>query len=319
MKKLGLELLLNALSLARKPAHFHGNAGSPLEEWLREIYPGQGGFAFAIYAGTPSIFVKDTVQCQDKDGRALAFLKVPRGAEARMVVRHEAEILEELGRRFPNEAFFPTVLGRRGGSFLQSAPPASGRSEKETNPESILSRLAAGWNEEHPWASSPVRTAILDATDHLRADVVVRWRRPLEQALEFLSRFFGDEPIPHPLSHGDFVPWNLRPGPFAFDWEWAAPRLPFHDRFHYIWMPAMLRAKRPLAGDRLWKIWRAFRLLDFPAGGATSGDYAKACGVSYLAWQLSFYTAATIRNGQEPDHYPILANLRFALTDLMEA
>lgn len=319
VKKLGFRFLLDALSLARRAAHYHGDAGSPLEEWLREIYPGEAGFGFAIYAGTPSIFVKDTVQCQDETGQTLAYLKVPRGVEAWMVVHHEAGVLEELGRRFPNEAFYPTLLGRRGGSFLQSAPPASGRSQKTINPESILSRLAAGWHEEHPWSTSPVRAAIIDAAALLQAEASADWSSPLEQASEFLSRMFGADSILHPLSHGDFVPWNLRPGPFAFDWEWAAPRLPLHDRFHYLWMPAMLRSRRPLAVARLWEIWRAYRPLTSMDEQTSSGEFVRACGVSYLAWQLSFYSAATIRNQQDPDDYPILANLRFSLTDLMGA
>lgn len=314
-KKLLTSSLLRCMRIAGRPPHLHGSAGSPLEAWLQKTFPASGPFRFAVYVGTSSIFVKDTVQCMDSGGRVLAYLKVPRGADAPAVVRHEGDVLAELAIRFPGEGFFPSLLGRRDGCFLQSASPPVAPAGQDQGPGSILARLAAGWSVAHPWQESPARHEILRNLETLRTAGEAAWAEPLDQADQLLGHHLGTADIPHPLSHGDFIPWNLRPGPFAFDWEWAAPRLPWHDAFHYLWMPRILKGKR-LDLRKLWREWQG------PAGqavrlgkDASATDLLNAMG--YLAWQLSFYAGATVRNSQALEDFALLAVLRDLLRQVI--
>ncbi len=305
------------MRLAGRRPHLLGGSDSPLASWLGEVFPDSEGFAFAVHIGTTSIYVKDTVQCLDRKGGVLAYLKVPRGCDAFGVVRHEADILGQLAHRFSGEDFYPRLLGRRGGSFLQSAHATKPSSSADPGPGWILARLSASWQDAHPWHLSPVRGEILEALRVLRSADATGWVDILERADTALSRRFGITPIRHPLSHGDFVPWNLRPGPFAFDWEWSAPRLPWHDAFHYLWMPRILEGRAPDAG-RVWAIWQS------PEGAALrmdqplceqSGMYA----LGYLAWQLSFYASATVRNSETLEAFPLLTRLRDLLDQFLES
>jgi hypothetical protein len=282
VKRIQARLLLGGMRLMRRRPDLAGCRHCPLDSWLGEIFPNESDFNFAAYIGTQSVFVKDTIQCMDSRGRILAFLKVPRGSAAAGMVRHEAGILYELSRRFPDQDFYPKLLGQRDGQFLQAPPTRQGPDD----PGFILERLASAWSESIRWAESPVRKKILESLPRIRDAAAPHWADSLESAVARLDRQLGNSAIAHPLSHGDFIRWNLLPGPFAFDWEWAAPRLPWHDAFHYLWMPLFSKPKPPAFGE-LWQIWQG------PAGTKLRSKPPESdslsFALSYLASQFAFY------------------------------
>ncbi len=297
---------LKALRLFRAKPHVRGPSGeSPLDGWLGEIWPGVP-LRFAIYRGTPNVFVKDTIQCQTLDGSVLGYVKVPRGAEAARVVSHEAGVLELLERRFPGQNFHPCLLGRRGGLTVQSAP-SGGSPRSAGKPAAILHTLAEGLTESFLWADSPVRRDIAASVAGLDTAGYRRVADRISEALALLDRDCGDGQLHHPFSHGDFIPWNFSGGDFLFDWEWSDFRLPWHDAFHYLWMPAIL-SRRSFRHADLWNLWKG------PVGNelrrgvpAEPGDtlFARA----YLTWQASFYAAASVRNGDPPEGSGLLDRL----------
>lgn len=296
--------LLGAKSLLRSPADWHETEPSPLRHWLAELFPEQAPFRFAIYIGTPSIFVKDTIQCMGANGKTLAFLKVPRGPSAASVVRHEAEILDQLASRFPNQNFFPKLLGRRNGQFLQAPPPPTLAAEP-TEPGKILTLLKEHWTESFTWAESPAQKTVIDSLPAIRSSGASGWADLLLAACNSLGHHYGNQPIPHPMSHGDFIRWNILPGPFAFDWEWAAPRLPWHDAFHYLWMP-LFGGKKPLSAEELWNLWQGPRGLAIREG-LPADPQSKLHALAYLTLQFAFYAKSCSKSGDD-----ILSNLLLA-------
>lgn len=288
-------LLLHGMRLARRPAHLHARVPCPLDEWLGELFPQEQKFAYAVYAGTPSLFVKDTVQCLNADGKILGFVKIPRTADAAGVVVHEAWVLGELASRYPGANFHPTVLGQRDGLCLQGPPQASPFSLGSSCPGSILRNLRAGWSESFPWEHSPVRESITKATAEIRSTGASDWANTLDRAVVALENHFGHAQIPHPMSHGDFIRWNILPGPFAFDWEWAAPRLPWHDAFHFLWMPA-ISSKLRIQAEDLWNLWNSAQGSALRGSPDPDPDHLPLA-VSYLASQLAFYGSSSPSDG----------------------
>lgn len=296
--------LLGAKSLLRSPADWHETEPSPLRHWLAELFPEQAPFRFAIYIGTPSIFVKDTIQCMGANGQTLAFLKVPRGPSAASVVRHEAEILDQLASRFPNQNFSPKLLGRRNGQFLQAPPPPTLAAET-TEPGKILTLLKEHWTESFTWAESPAQKTVIDSIPAIRSSGASEWADLLLAACNSLGHHYGNQPISHPMSHGDFIRWNILPGPFAFDWEWAAPRLPWHDAFHYLWMP-LFGGKKPLSAEELWNLWQGPRGLAIREG-LPADPQSKLHALAYLTLQFAFYAKSCSKSGDD-----ILSNFLLA-------
>jgi hypothetical protein len=307
--------LLGAKSLLRSPADWHETGPSPLREWLAELFPEQAPFRFAIYIGTPSIFVKDTIQCMGSNGETLAFLKVPRGPSAASVVRHEAEILDQLASRFPNQNFFPKILGRRNGQFLQAPPPPTLAAEP-TEPGKILTLLKEHWTESFTWAESPAHKTVIDSLPAIRSSGASEWADLLLAACNTLGHHYGNQPIPHPMSHGDFIRWNILPGPFAFDWEWAAPRLPWHDAFHYLWMP-LLGSNRCPGIQNLWTLWNGKNGRLLHGYNSSPPDSMLYC-LAYLTIQFAFYAKSSAIEHPAIQQNPFLKRIAAVLASTLE-
>jgi hypothetical protein len=307
--------LLGAKSLLRSPADWHETGPSPLREWLAELFPEQAPFRFAIYIGTPSIFVKDTIQCMGANGETLAFLKVPRGISAESVVRHEAEILDQLASRFPNQNFFPKILGRRNGQFLQAPPPPTLAAEP-TEPGKILTLLKEHWTESFTWAESPAHKTVIDSLPAIRSSGASEWADLLLAACNTLGHHYGNQPIPHPMSHGDFIRWNILPGPFAFDWEWAAPRLPWHDAFHYLWMP-LLGSNRCPGIQNLWTLWNGKNGRLLHGYNSSPPDSMLYC-LAYLTIQFAFYAKSSAIEHPAIQQNPFLKRIAAVLASTLE-
>ncbi len=264
-------------------------------------------FRYAIYVGTPSVYAKDTIQCQDSRGRVIGYTKIPRGPAAPESIARELATLEMLASRISDETFFPTVLARSGGLVLQSAPPAREAGKPVAHAASILALLEKSFGTSLAWSASPVRSTL-----HRHLEVVASashpWARPLACAIEYLEEAAGRRQLPHVLTHGDFVPWNLR-GRFAFDWEWAQEGLAGHDALHFVWFRA-ISGRFPVTPGGLLRHW-----------SRSSGELGKRANpaldpflcISYLTSRLAFYAASALDNGDEPARFRFLRHFHHLL------
>ena len=284
----------------------------PLDKWLKPHFPERGPFRFVIYSGTPNLFVKETIQCLDKYGKVLGYIRIPKGPMAPEVIEIERLALTTLNQEFPVDPFFPKILAYGDGITLQTPPGGKNQpsiSDRESG--QLLERLEKRLRRAIPWHDSPVRATLVKAVAELRTIKTTEWAATIDTTLDHFDTVFETGTIQHVFSHGDFVPWNIRSGPFVFDWEWAAYRLPHHDAFHYLWMPVIL--KRDVDAESLWKLWTGPRgraiCLDKPCGRRDRQD-----ALSYLAWQFAFYAGASARNGEDLENSRLLHTLHTLLS-----
>ena len=289
-------ILLCSYRIMRRPPHLYAAAKNcPLDRWLAEVWPGVK-LRYAIYRGTPNIFVKDSIQCQSIDGRVLGYVKVPRGLRACEAVANEASALRTLADHFPDDEFYPRILGSEWLATVQSAGPEAPQTNSLIAAGKVTGLLARKLSLDFCWQDSPEREEIVRAIAVIRtADLTDRADR-LAESLAKLDAGLGDAVLPHPFSHGDLVPWNFSAGGFLFDWEWAAYRLPLHDAFHHLWMPHILGRAR-LESSKLQSRWSE-------AAAAFTNATPQLClpvlgllSRAYLLWQSSFYDVATLDHG----------------------
>ena len=241
----------------------------------------------------------------------------PRGAEAAEVVENEYRSLQHLAAIFPDKEFFPKILGKKSSVTIQSsAPDAQSGGSKIQDAAKVLSHLREGTSRKISWKESPVRKTLASATADLRSSGLADWMLTIEKATRLFDQKWENSPIEHIYSHGDFIPWNLRPGGFAFDWEWADYRLPWHDAFHYLWMPRILKGDDDF--NSLWSPWSGADGTILRHGAEiTESDWVAAC--SYLAWQFAFYASASARNTENLSESPLLASLHTLLINSLSS
>lgn len=288
-----------------------------LDEWVRGEF-GCGAPVYAVYLGTPSVFVKDTVQCQDERGNVLAYVKVPRGPKAGEAVEHEDRVLRGLAG-LVDTGHWPRSLGMRNGASMQSAPKRSdgGRGLPDSRAAAGVSRMICNGmgQRDLEWSASPVAAQIHRAAEAHETRGDGASAQLLRKAEGLLAERFWKDPVPHYFSHGDFVPWNMRGAehPFVFDWEWAGWRLPFHDAYQFILLPRLKDGRRGGAVELLGRD---------PEGKAFAEQLAALVGadpcdpvwlLSYLAERFAFYGKSAWANGDDPRGFPAIRRLRDAL------
>ena len=307
-------LLLWLMRIRRLGPHRTAPRVSQLDQWLNTFFKDKGPYFFSIYSGTPNIFVKETIQCLSRRGEVLGYLKLPRGASSSEVIENEKRTLNDLALRFPDESFFPRLIGEMDGVTLQGPPLGKDSANSGNDIEgsgNILARLRDGFHTSLLWSQSPVRVSLVDAIEQMHAADLPEWTSTAREALQLFDEQWAEDPILHILSHGDFVPWNIRSGSFAFDWEWSGMRLPWHDAFHYLWMPIIL--KKDVTLSELSRCWLGSEGQMIRAGmPVQSSDTLHAC--AYFAWQFSFYTAATLRKGETVLDNRLLGTLQSLLS-----
>jgi hypothetical protein len=118
------------------------------------------------------------------------------------------------------------------------------------------------------------------------------------------------------MSHGDFIRWNILPGPFAFDWEWAAPRLPWHDAFHYLWMP-LLGSNRCPGIQNLWTLWNGKNGRLLHGYNSSPPDSMLYC-LAYLTIQFAFYAKSSAIEHPAIQQNPFLKRIAAVLASTLE-
>jgi hypothetical protein len=306
-----------------RPAIRAAAGTSPLEEWLGEV-TGRASCHLAIYHGTPSVFTKHTVQCQDAGGNPIAYAKIPAGIQAAAAIRNEALALQHLQAALPNEHFFPRLLGLKLGASLQSAPPPAAGPGQASAKAAARSAgvLSASLHQKLPWVDSPVRRVILDTTLLCESAGLAKYASTLAEARTLMDAHWAGQSLRHHFSHGDFLPWNTRECAgmaFAFDWEWAEWRLPFHDSYHFLLMPALGSAME-------WNHPGSHLLASLPGGPDFRGELESATGenadqplwlIAFLADRLAFYVKNCLAAGTNPSNYSSVRDLQRLLSMAM--
>jgi hypothetical protein len=322
---------LRVRSIARSP-DLHGSrpGDAPLDAYLSELFPGDP-LEFAVHIGTPSVYQKHTIQCQDGTGAVRAYLKVESGPWSAESIRNEAGVLHELTRSGPLRGGVPVVL-KTGNTWgrtvsLLSAPHTSGqRAPRALNEE--VARFATHLfnSEQHllPWAASPVRSRVLRSIEALAAAGEKNAADLLTKSVDFLESGFGSQLLPHGRVHGDFVPWNIRllPEPYAFDWEWSRIALPFHDHFHHEVFPQLgsRRGRQPRQIDSTRKSPRLIALFDrLPHGELPFPTSDDRWWQAYISDAFAFYALSTSANGERLSSSGLIMKLEELLRCALEA
>jgi hypothetical protein len=191
-------------------------------------FPQAGSHAYAYFTGTDSPHRKIAVQVMDHAGRLLGFAKVGRSPDVRRLLRHEAAMLEAVGKLNLRSAHVPRVLlaAEEGGSFILVTDTLKRRS---TQAVARLTDAHLKFLEELRTATSQARRSGPELAasyrrrlEALRPGLSADWSARIDAALALLDR--SPASLLVALSHGDFTPWNtfFASGRlYVFDWEYA--------------------------------------------------------------------------------------------------
>jgi hypothetical protein len=251
------QLLISATRLGLLPSvstevRITSDVPLELEELVKRV-TGESAPAFCVTVGTATRFQKLTIQVLHRDGKPLAFIKLPMTAAAAGRIRHEALVLRELGETCMRDTV-PRVLfdGSWGRDLhLLVLSPAPGRPSAlrlQLPHERFLSQLAAVAPVTRPArtildevACEAEQTRLFEGIPALAGPALLRARREV-----------GDQPARCGRIHGDFAPWNLRvfgQRLFSFDWESSETGAPLvWDALHFQAQVASLLKN----GDLTW-------------------------------------------------------------------
>jgi hypothetical protein len=316
--------------LAGGPEVIGSSRHTPLDEFLDSVFPGER-LEYAVHCGTNSVYEKYTIQCQDADGRARAYVKVSRGSRAKESMLNEVAVLRRLQANPAIRSRIPEVLelAERWGccvSVLSSPRSVNGLAPRypEGGIVQFMTGLFACDAFVSTWTESPVRKRILASAVRLEQTCEKLAAGLLNQALAVLDADFGDTPLPHGRAHGDFLPWNVRmtPDPFVFDWEWSRVALPFHDLYHYLAFPLIgsrwNRSARDI--DAQNRAPRARRLLASACVGALPYGSADArWWRAYVSDAFAFYAESACAGSQHLGDHALIDKLGALLKLALEA
>jgi hypothetical protein len=299
-------------------------AHTPLHDLLAAVFPGRQ-LRFAVYFGTDSVYRKFTVQCQDAQGRVLAYAKISDGARAPDSLHNEASVLRRLESIPSLRGSVPAVLAltERWGRHISVQSSSAHRYHRAPTVPSpaitaYLVTLFSSERSEATWALSPVRTralqgatALEQAGEHDAADL-------LRQAVSVLGAGCRAAALPHGRAHGDFLPWNVRltPEPYVFDWEWSRLAMPFHDLYHYLIFSHLGGGHGRRMRDLFVQL-RSRSVRELLAGADPGGlpfDHGDIRWLqAYLTDAFAFYAESTSADGGRLRDSGLIRNLRILL------
>jgi hypothetical protein len=202
--------------------------------WLETLFRSvlaRDDIHFGVASGEWGLRLTPTAAALDPSGRALAFAKLAATPRSESLLRHEAEVLRELARRYPRQPLAPVLLfaGEREGRYVivQTALPGRTVASSLSPAHLVFLRSLSGGVSRAASQSAFVRA--LD--DELASFPEVG--RLFARARAILD----DLVVPSTVTHGDFAPHNLRRSGeriVAFDWENATlDGLPLVDLVHH--------------------------------------------------------------------------------------
>ena len=207
---------------------------------------------FAISLGTPGPHRKPVIQLVAPDGKTLGYAKVGWNEATNVLVKREAEILQQLSNVPFNSFLTPSVLyaGWWADRFIciQSCP--GGKTEFAPQRLTshylfILKELADFHKCQILHKESSFWKNLLQRIESIQS---AYYRYVLEQGVCRVEKWLGNASLPFHMRHGDFAPWNaykMNGKLFLFDWEYAdREALGGWDLFHFIVQTLWLLEKR---------------------------------------------------------------------------
>jgi len=207
---------------------------------------------FAISLGTPGPHRKPVIQLVAPDGKTLGYAKVGWNEATNVLVKREAEILQQLSNVPFNSFLTPSVLyaGWWADRFIciQSCP--GGKTEFAPQRLTshylfILKELADFHKCQILHKESSFWKNLLQRIESIQS---AYYRYVLEQGICGVEKWLGNASLPFHMRHGDFAPWNaykMNGKLFLFDWEYAdREALGGWDLFHFIVQTLWLLEKR---------------------------------------------------------------------------
>lgn len=197
--------------------------------------------AATFFSGTPGPDRKITVQLQNPDGRAGAYLKLSCSPQSARLIAGEFRALRRARTLDLTSAVLPKVLwyGRFDG---RRALLCSDETEPGHRMARHLDRRHFAFLEE---MARKTRTRIgADYLEELRARALetsgtgtADRDRLVEGGLDALSRILAEGEVAAGMAHGDFTPWNCAlagDGLYVFDWELSGTEPLGYDHLHFL-------------------------------------------------------------------------------------
>ena len=195
---------------------------------------------FSLLLGTPTAFQKLTVQVMARDGRILAYAKLPLTPAAEKRIKHEAGVLETLSNDPKLRSRIPRLLysGMLNENYIlmqSPLPGVAGPTRFSGMHQEFLSLLHAV--QPSIQSGSELVGDVGRRWNEVAADAPSRIRDLAKEALRQAARDQQTAQVLCAIHHGDFAPWNTRIHQgtlFSFDWESACSRAPvLWDQFHF--------------------------------------------------------------------------------------
>jgi len=234
---------------------------------------GQADLNLAIRVGATRPNGKPVVQVMDRDGRAIAFVKIGWNDLTRPLVEREGEILQVFRDAGAPASFTTPTLVRRerwqGFELLVVEPIGSGGLAAgpvaPLRPTCDVARMgdirAGALGASTWWADAKQRLA---GVDH----------PTLNDDMELIAERHGDRELAFGCAHGDWTPWNMIRAEgrlMVWDWERFRRDAPVgQDAIHYAFMVALRQRGQPADEAARHALGATPPLLS--AMGATPGD-----------------------------------------------
>jgi len=209
---------------------------------------GRADLSLAVRVGATRPNGKPVVQAMDREGRAVAFVKIGWNDLTRPLVEREGEILEvfrdagapasfttpKLVRRERWEGFELLVVEPIGSGGLGAGPVAPLR---PTCDVAAMGDIRAGpLGASSWWTDARLRLAGID-------------HPTLNEDVERIGERHGDHELAFGCAHGDWTPWNMIRAQgrlMVWDWERFRRDAPVgQDAIHYAFMVALRQRGRP--------------------------------------------------------------------------
>ncbi len=217
-----------------------GPAGESLQSHLGDVL----GERVSVSVGIGSVRAnrKPVLGVFDRQGRAVAYVKVGDSPVATANVRREADALATVGARTWAVLEPPALLhsGSWNGMHVLvisalSSSPWQGRKSEWRIPDAAMAELAGAFDKgPMALAETPMWRRCLGALDLLFDQEM---QTKLASALDRVADGVGDRSVQVGAWHGDFTPWNMarrRGRVQLWDWERFETGVPVGlDRMHY--------------------------------------------------------------------------------------
>lgn len=214
--------LLRWLPISRLVPGEDGDATATIEDVARQHVPKAA--RVGVLLGPPRANAKPVLQVFDHAGRTVAFGKIGHNELAAELVRREAAVLLELGKRQFTHLEAPKVIysGRWEGLevlFLTPLSPSPRGSGSWVLPAAATYELAESSGPQFTAVGdSPYVTDLRERAARVDAE---RMTPLLGPALDELSAQFGDTILGFGRWHGDWAPWNMgRHDARVQVWDW---------------------------------------------------------------------------------------------------